>query len=114
MSGMSAGLVEDLIYPNGRVRKACHARFPLLNPLPQTGEEATESLRGFLILHSLSVSLPSVMPLISPLSVTPTNTVPPCALAKVTNDSTVVLSKEALNSSVWDSPAIREGLMLKF
>ncbi|HZW26342.1 MAG TPA: hypothetical protein VFF26_12730 [Gallionella sp.] len=27
--------------------ETCHARFPHLNPLPQAGEEANESLREF-------------------------------------------------------------------
>ena len=29
---------------------ACYARFPLPNPLPQAGEGANESLRGFQLL----------------------------------------------------------------
>jgi hypothetical protein len=32
--------------------ETCHARFPLLNPLPQAGEEANESLREFHVKES--------------------------------------------------------------
>ncbi len=32
--------------------KTCHARFPLLNPLPLAGEEANESLREFHVNHA--------------------------------------------------------------
>jgi 16S rRNA (cytosine967-C5)-methyltransferase len=49
------GLSARLIEPNGHGKyaapdnEACHARFPLPNPLPQAGEGANESLREFYV-----------------------------------------------------------------
>jgi hypothetical protein len=57
--------------------------------------------------HSFNVSLLSVTPQTEPLSVTPTNTVAPCALAKTISDSITERSKEVLNSYVLDSPEAR-------
>ncbi len=50
------------------------------------------------------VSCPVLTPVASPLSLTPTNTIPPVVLAKATRVSITSLPKEVLNSVVSFSP----------